>query len=76
MLPGKKRTSKLSLRKQHQRPSSSVFQQPRSPLPPRLPLSPQSQGLRHLFHCITDLKKDNGPGTEEIEIDNALMLLE
>ena len=34
MLPGKKRTSKLSLRKQHQRPSSSVFQQPRSPLHP------------------------------------------
>ena len=34
MLPGKKRTSKLSLRKQHQRPASSVFQQPRSPLHP------------------------------------------
>ena len=27
----------------------------------------ESRGLRHLFHCITALKKDNGPGTEGLE---------
>jgi 3-hydroxyacyl-CoA dehydrogenase/enoyl-CoA hydratase/3-hydroxybutyryl-CoA epimerase len=30
-------------------------------------VSPESKGLRHLFHCITALKKDNGPGTEGVE---------
>ena len=30
-------------------------------------VSPQSQGLRHLFRCITDLKKDDGPNTEDVE---------
>lgn len=30
-------------------------------------LTPESNGLRHLFHCITALKKDNGPGTENVE---------
>ena len=30
-------------------------------------LTPESKGLRHLFHCITALKKDNGPGTEDVE---------
>ena len=30
-------------------------------------MTPESAGLRHLFHCITTLKKDDGPGTEDIE---------
>ncbi len=30
-------------------------------------MSPQSAGLRHLFHAITALKKDNGPGTEGVK---------
>lgn len=29
-------------------------------------LTPESAGLRHLFHAITALKKDNGPGTEDV----------
>ena len=29
-------------------------------------LTPESAGLRHLFHSITALKKDNGPGTEGV----------
>ncbi len=33
----------------------------------QLLMTPESQGLRHLFRCITELKKDNGPGTEELE---------
>ena len=27
----------------------------------------ESRGLRHLFRCITALKKDNGPGTEDVD---------
>ena len=30
-------------------------------------MTPESQGLRHLFHCITHLKKDNGDNTADIE---------
>ena len=30
-------------------------------------MTPESAGLRHLFHCITTLKKDDGPGTEDVE---------
>jgi 3-hydroxyacyl-CoA dehydrogenase/enoyl-CoA hydratase/3-hydroxybutyryl-CoA epimerase len=30
-------------------------------------MSPQSASLRHVFHCITALKKDNGPGTEGVK---------
>ncbi len=29
-------------------------------------MSKESAGLRHLFHCITALKKDNGPHTEGV----------
>jgi 3-hydroxyacyl-CoA dehydrogenase / enoyl-CoA hydratase / 3-hydroxybutyryl-CoA epimerase len=29
-------------------------------------MTPESKGLRHLFHCITTLKKQNGPGTEGV----------
>ncbi len=34
-------------------------------------MTPQSAGLRHLFHAITALKKDNGPGTEGITVQPA-----
>ena len=27
----------------------------------------ESKGLRHLFRCTTELKKDNGPGTDGVE---------
>ena len=30
-------------------------------------VTPESHGLRHLFHCITTLKKDDGPDTESVE---------
>ncbi|MEC8379165.1 MAG: 3-hydroxyacyl-CoA dehydrogenase NAD-binding domain-containing protein [Myxococcota bacterium] len=30
-------------------------------------ITPESHGLRHLFHCITALKKDDGPNTEAVE---------
>jgi len=30
-------------------------------------MTPESAGLRHLFHCITTLKKDDGPGTDDVE---------
>ena len=30
-------------------------------------MTPESQGLRHLFHCITHLKKDDGDNTADIE---------
>lgn len=30
-------------------------------------MSKESASLRHLFHCITALKKDNGPDTEGVE---------
>ncbi len=30
-------------------------------------MTPESAGLRHLFHSITALKKDNGPGTEGVK---------
>ncbi|MBD89807.1 MAG: fatty acid oxidation complex subunit alpha FadJ [Deltaproteobacteria bacterium] len=30
-------------------------------------MSDESASLRHLFHCITALKKDNGPDTEGVE---------
>ncbi len=30
-------------------------------------MTPESAGLRHLFHCITTLKKDDGPGTEDVQ---------
>lgn len=30
-------------------------------------MTPESVGLRHLFRCITALKKDDGPGTEGVE---------
>jgi len=30
-------------------------------------VSPESAGLRHLFWCITSLKKDDGPGTADVE---------
>ena len=30
-------------------------------------LTPESKGLRHLFHCITHLKKDDGDGTADVE---------
>ena len=33
----------------------------------RLLVTPESAGLRHLFHCITKLKKEDGPGTAEVE---------
>ncbi len=29
-------------------------------------MTPESQGLRHLFHCITACKKADGPGTEGV----------
>jgi 3-hydroxyacyl-CoA dehydrogenase/enoyl-CoA hydratase/3-hydroxybutyryl-CoA epimerase len=31
-------------------------------------VSRQSHGLRHLFRCITSLKKDDGPGTKDLEL--------
>jgi 3-hydroxyacyl-CoA dehydrogenase / enoyl-CoA hydratase / 3-hydroxybutyryl-CoA epimerase len=31
-------------------------------------VSKESHGLRHLFRCITDLKKDDGPGTKGLEL--------
>lgn len=34
-------------------------------------VSHQSHGLRHLFHCITALKKDDGPGTEGVDVPPA-----
>jgi 3-hydroxyacyl-CoA dehydrogenase / enoyl-CoA hydratase / 3-hydroxybutyryl-CoA epimerase len=30
-------------------------------------MTDESRGLRHLFRCITELKKDNGPGTGDTE---------
>ncbi len=30
-------------------------------------MTPESKGLRHLFHCITTLKKNDGPGTADVE---------
>lgn len=30
-------------------------------------MTPESKGLRHLFHCITHLKKDDGDNTEGVE---------
>jgi len=33
----------------------------------RLLMTPESAGLRHLFHCITTLKKNDGPGTADVE---------
>ena len=33
----------------------------------RLLMTRESAGLRHLFHCITTLKKDDGPGTADVE---------
>jgi 3-hydroxyacyl-CoA dehydrogenase / enoyl-CoA hydratase / 3-hydroxybutyryl-CoA epimerase len=30
-------------------------------------VTPESQGLRHLFRCITELKKDDGPNTKDVE---------
>ncbi|MCO4773363.1 MAG: enoyl-CoA hydratase/isomerase family protein [Deltaproteobacteria bacterium] len=33
----------------------------------RLIMTRESAGLRHLFHCITTLKKDDGPGTADVE---------
>ena len=30
-------------------------------------MTPESQGLRHLFHCITHLKKDDGDNTADLE---------
>jgi 3-hydroxyacyl-CoA dehydrogenase/enoyl-CoA hydratase/3-hydroxybutyryl-CoA epimerase len=30
-------------------------------------MTPESAGLRHLFHCITHLKKDDGDNTKQIE---------
>ncbi len=30
-------------------------------------MTPESQGLRHLFHCITHLKKDDGDHTENVD---------
>lgn len=30
-------------------------------------MTPESRGLRHLFHCITTLKKNDGPNTEGVE---------
>jgi 3-hydroxyacyl-CoA dehydrogenase/enoyl-CoA hydratase/3-hydroxybutyryl-CoA epimerase len=32
----------------------------------RLLMTRESAGLRHLFHCITTLKKDDGPGTADV----------
>ena len=33
----------------------------------QLLMTPESQGLRHLFHCITHLKKDDGDNTADIQ---------
>jgi len=33
----------------------------------RLLMTKESAGLRHLFHCITTLKKNDGPGTADVE---------
>ena len=30
-------------------------------------MTPESKGLRHLFHCITACKKNDGPGTDGVE---------
>lgn len=30
-------------------------------------VTPESRGLRHLFRCITELKKDDGPNTDGVE---------
>ena len=30
-------------------------------------MTPESQGLRHLFHCITHLKKDDGDNTADVQ---------
>ena len=32
----------------------------------QLLMTPESKGLRHLFHCITALKKNDGPGTDDV----------
>ena len=32
-------------------------------------ISSESHGLRHLFRCVTALKKDDGPGTEALDVD-------
>ena len=35
----------------------------------------QSSGLRHLFDCITECKKDNGPGTKELDVEKSKSVL-
>ena len=32
-------------------------------------MTPESHGLRRVFHCITHLKKSDGPGTEDVEVE-------